>query len=352
MERINDSNYELWLVRYADGELTAAERKGVESWLEAHPEAAEELAIYREAPRLERDEYIRYTTAVQPHTRSIWSKGWTWTAAAAVVLLLLSPLALRLFSGPAEPMQVAQATPPVETRRAASAIPTTQHDDIIADAQPTPSVETRRAASAILTTQHDDIVETRRAASAIPTTPNNEIIADAARRVSTNSPNDDIIADAQPTPSVETRRAASAIPTTLNNEIIADAARRVSTNSPDDDIIADAARRVSTDAPIADSNILADAQPATAESVITEEDTLDYLEQRLLALADGTREGLQSTYLGRRLSRRLPENDELLTRVDEARERTPRGIRVVTDLVVKLIEVNSKEKNQQNSITL
>ena len=331
METINDSNYELWLVRYADGELTTAERKGVESWLEAHPEAADELALYREAPRLERDEHIRYTAAVQPHTRSIWSKGWTWTAAAAVALLLLSPLALRLFSGPTEPMQVAQAIPPVETRRAASAIPTTQHDDIIADAQPTPSVETRRAASAIPTTQHDDIVETRRAASAISTTPNNEIIADAARRVSTYSANDDIIADAQPTPTP----AASAILTT-----------------PNDEIIADAARRVSTDAPIADSNILADDQPATAESAITEEDTLDYLEQRLLALADGTREGLQGTYLGRRLARRLPENRELLAQVDEARERTPRGIRVVTDLVVKLIEVNSKENNQQNRITL
>ena len=58
---IDNNNYELWLLRYAEGELTAVERETVEAWLADHPEAAEELALYSEAPRLERDENVRYT---------------------------------------------------------------------------------------------------------------------------------------------------------------------------------------------------------------------------------------------------------------------------------------------------
>lgn len=324
MEPINDSNYELWLLRYADDGLTADERKRVEQWLDAHPEAAEELALYREAPRLERDESVHYTAANQPNTRPLWGKTWRWTAAAAVALLLLTPLALRLLDGNgAEPVQVAQATPPAETSRAASAIPTTQHDAIIADAarrvstdsQPSPSVGTRRAASTADST-------------VFPVADNplvNETLADV--------PTDTLLmADAVPAvgPKLDVSAADSAV-ILIDNEAIAEAIRRVPTDVPADDSM---------------------DQVTTVEPIIIEEDTLDYLEQRLLALADGTREGLQGSYLGRRLARRLPENQELLAQVDEARERTPRGIRMVTDLVVKLIEVNSKENNQQNSITL
>lgn len=324
MEPINDSNYELWLLRYADDGLTADERKRVEQWLDAHPEAAEELALYREAPRLERDESVHYTAATQPNTRPLWGKSWRWTAAAAVTLLLLTPLALRLLGGSgAEPVQVAQATPPAETRRAVSAISTTQHDAIIADAahrvstdsQLSPSVGTRRAAAAADSTVFpvaDELLV-------------NETLADV--------PTDTLLmADAVPAvgPKPDVSAADSAV-ILIDNETIAEATRHVPTDVP------------------ADGSM---DQVTTVEPIIIEEDTLDYLEQRLLALADGTREGLQGSYLGRRLARRLPENQELLAQMDEARERTPRGIRMVTDLVVKLIEVNSKENNQQNSITL
>ena len=48
MTTIDNNNYELWLLRYAEGDLTATEREAVEAWLADHPEAAEELALYGE----------------------------------------------------------------------------------------------------------------------------------------------------------------------------------------------------------------------------------------------------------------------------------------------------------------
>lgn len=95
MITIDDNNYELWLLRYAEGELTAAEREAVEAWLARHPEAAEELALYGEAPKLERDESIRYAAVPQQHPRPLWPAALRWSAAAAVVLALMVP-ALRM----------------------------------------------------------------------------------------------------------------------------------------------------------------------------------------------------------------------------------------------------------------
>lgn len=95
MTTIDNNNYELWLLRYAEGEFTAAEREAVETWLASHPEAAEELALYSEAPRLERDESVRYAAAPQPHTQSLWPVLLRWSVAAAVVVALMMP-ALRM----------------------------------------------------------------------------------------------------------------------------------------------------------------------------------------------------------------------------------------------------------------
>ena len=61
MTTINDTNYEVFLLQYAEGQLSDIERAEVEAWLADHPEAAEELALYSEAPRLECDESVRYT---------------------------------------------------------------------------------------------------------------------------------------------------------------------------------------------------------------------------------------------------------------------------------------------------
>lgn len=95
MTTIDDNNYELWLLRYAEGDLTAAEREAVEAWLARHPEAAEELALYGEAPKLERDESIRYAAVPQQHPRPLWPAALRWSAAAAVVVALMVP-ALRM----------------------------------------------------------------------------------------------------------------------------------------------------------------------------------------------------------------------------------------------------------------
>lgn len=95
MTTIDNNNYELWLLRYAEGELTAEEREVVETWLAGHPEAAEELALYGEAPRLERDESVWYAAVPQQHTWPLWPAALRWSAAAAVVLALMVP-ALRM----------------------------------------------------------------------------------------------------------------------------------------------------------------------------------------------------------------------------------------------------------------
>ncbi len=67
MATIDNNNYELWLLRYAEGELTDSERNEVEAWLQSHPEAAEELALYNEAPRLERDDTVTYAATEKFH---------------------------------------------------------------------------------------------------------------------------------------------------------------------------------------------------------------------------------------------------------------------------------------------
>lgn len=90
MVTIDDNNYELWLLRYAEQELTAEERETVEAWLAEHSEAVSELALYNEAPRLQRDESIKYYA----HTKPLWPVLLHWGAAAAVVVALIIPVAL------------------------------------------------------------------------------------------------------------------------------------------------------------------------------------------------------------------------------------------------------------------
>ena len=152
MTTINN-NYELWLVRYADGDLNADEREAVEMWLATHPEAAEELRLYSEAPRLQRDESVRYGAVLRHHTLPLWTSGWRWAAAAAVLLLLLSPVALHLFRGTEQPVQVAQTMP----TKVASAVAdsgveasTAGNDEIVAptfEQAPVKAITTRQQAS-------------------------------------------------------------------------------------------------------------------------------------------------------------------------------------------------------------
>ena len=73
MITINDTNYELFLLQYAEGMLSDIERSEVEAWLADHPEAAEELALYSVAPRLERDPSVAYAAAPSQPSRPLWS---------------------------------------------------------------------------------------------------------------------------------------------------------------------------------------------------------------------------------------------------------------------------------------
>lgn len=106
MTTIDDNNYELWLLRYAEGELNAEERAAIDTWLESHPEAAEELALYGEAPKLERDEDVRYGAEPQRYTAPLWPRMLRYGAAAAVVMALMTP-AMRM--GTMERMEAATA---------------------------------------------------------------------------------------------------------------------------------------------------------------------------------------------------------------------------------------------------
>ena len=135
--KIDNTNYELWLLRYAEGDLGADERAAVEAWLAGHPEAAAELSLYREAPRLERDQSVRYVatplqpTAPQPAAlRPLWPLLARWSAAAAVIAALMLP-ALRMGGlAPLPPQEeapqlLAEATPPTAVKEQAKT-PTTK----------------------------------------------------------------------------------------------------------------------------------------------------------------------------------------------------------------------------------
>lgn len=289
MESINNNNYELWLVRYADGDLTAAERKAVEQWLEGHPEAAEELKLYGEAPRLERDEEVRFASTESQHSatvRPLWSTGWRWAAAAAVALLLLTPAVLHFVRPQATPVQVASVE-----QGGANMLPAVVDtaEAPAAAVRPVRTVGTRRAASAAY-----DVAETLAEATEMP-------LADTILPVPTNAT--DLLAEA--------------------TEMLA----------------ADTARRVPTEAVAPEELVAEEPQMVYVDNLFVEE-PLEGWEQDLLAVNDAAKDRLQGTYLGRRLARRLPDDDRLLAMADEARERTPRGLRMVADLIRTYNESN------------
>lgn len=116
MTTIDNNNYELWLLRYAEGDLNAGERSAVESWLSSHPDAAEELALYNEAPRLEKDESVRYGATPLHRPMPLWPAVLRFGAAAAVVLLLMLPaMRMGIMDTMEAPLFVAENRPVAET---------------------------------------------------------------------------------------------------------------------------------------------------------------------------------------------------------------------------------------------
>ena len=120
MTTIDNNNYELWLLRYAEGELNAGERADVEAWLSTHPDAAELLALYNDAPRLEKDESVRYAAVPQRHSAPLWPAVLRFGAAAAVVLLLMLPaMRMGLMDKMETPLLVAENRPAAEPQQPA-----------------------------------------------------------------------------------------------------------------------------------------------------------------------------------------------------------------------------------------
>ncbi len=277
METINNNNYELWLVRYADDDLTAAERKVVEQWLEGHPEAAEELALYNEAPRLEQDESVRYEVPVMQHTeqvRPLWPTVLRWSAAAAVVALLAVP-AVRWLTPQEQPVVMAQAEPEV--------IPVVADDSLVAPVE-TPAVERR---------------------SVVTVRPQHEIaplLAEAVEEVVPEETEPEVYV-----PEVEPL---------LAEEVVTE-----------------------TEESTMSAPVVKEQQLVYVDNLFTI-DSGNVIEQRLLAANESIKERLQGTYLGRRLARRMPTGEELLDYTDDLRERTPQGVRMMADMVLAYNESN------------
>lgn len=277
METINNNNYEFWLVRYADDDLTAAERKVVEQWLEGHPEAAEELALYNEAPRLEQDESVRYEVPVMQHTeqvRPLWPTVLRWSAAAAVVALLAVP-AVRWLTPQEQPVVMAQAEPEV--------IPVVADDSLVAPVE-TPAVERR---------------------SVVTVRPQHEIAPMLAEVV-------EVVVPEEPEPEV------------LVPEVEPLLAEEVVTETEESTMSAP---------------VVEEQQLVYVDNLFTI-DSGNVIEQRLLAANESIKERLQGTYLGRRLARRMPTGEELLDYTDDLRERTPQGVRMMADMVLAYNESN------------
>ena len=104
---ITPENYEGWLMRYADGELTAAERRQVESFLAEHPDLREELdevSSVRVAPLVATMPGKERLLRREPV--GVWRR-----VAAAAALLVVAGTTLFFLNRPAEGEMIAATSP-------------------------------------------------------------------------------------------------------------------------------------------------------------------------------------------------------------------------------------------------
>lgn len=92
---INTDNYELYFFQYQEGMLDEAARREVEAFMAQHPELAEEMTLYSEAPVLTAEE-VSF-----PFKESLRRKEgpvlwWRYAAAAAVVVGISATVMLTL----------------------------------------------------------------------------------------------------------------------------------------------------------------------------------------------------------------------------------------------------------------
>lgn len=139
---INKENYELWLLRLAEGELSPAEEAEVCSWLAQHPAEAEELRLYMEAPRLTATSAAGCSESASqpPRVRQLWQAAGHWAAAAAVVLVLMVPVAAKMGRMEPMPLQLAENEPIVIKEEPVQPAPAPQQERV--PQQAAPRVET------------------------------------------------------------------------------------------------------------------------------------------------------------------------------------------------------------------
>lgn len=118
---ITMENYEGWLMRYADGELTAAERRQVEAFLDEHPDLAAELdevSSVRVTPLVAtmpgKERLLRREPA------GVWRR-----VAAAAALLVVAGTTLFFLNRPAEGEMIAATAPVASPTAPLPASPTT-----------------------------------------------------------------------------------------------------------------------------------------------------------------------------------------------------------------------------------
>ena len=96
---VTPANYEEWLVLYADNELSAAQRRVVDQFIEATPAAKQELNLLMKA-KLQPEEIVfagkdsLYRTEERVRRVPVWR-----IAAAAILILAVSTAALFVFNG-------------------------------------------------------------------------------------------------------------------------------------------------------------------------------------------------------------------------------------------------------------
>lgn len=108
---ITPENYEGWLMRYADGELTAAERRQVEAFLAEHPDLREELD---EVNSVRVTPLVATMPGKERLLRSEPAAVWRRVAAAAV-LLVVAGTTLFFLNRPAEGEMIAELPASTDT---------------------------------------------------------------------------------------------------------------------------------------------------------------------------------------------------------------------------------------------
>lgn len=92
---INTDNYELYFFQYQERMLNEKERHEVEVFAQAHPELAEELALYAESPKLSAEE-VCFTNKDSLKRKEPLALWWRYAAAACAVTVLITMAILHI----------------------------------------------------------------------------------------------------------------------------------------------------------------------------------------------------------------------------------------------------------------